>query len=109
MIFKNFCNCACWYDLFRNYSAIAHIESNTYSYESLSAIENIFDRFITTMIEISIRHYTPETKQLSRHWTVSVEAKTVSLTRKVMASEFRDIKGNIFIVYLKKGKTINFT
>jgi hypothetical protein len=67
-------------------------------------------RFITTD-EIWIHHYTPESKQQSKHWTEagrSAPEKTrlVPSAGKVMASVFWDAEGILFIDYLEKGKTI---
>ena len=68
-------------------------------------------RFIT-MNETLVHHFTPETKEQSKQWTVMGEscpqkAKTVSSAGKVMASVFWNAHGIIFIDYLQKGKTIN--
>jgi hypothetical protein len=65
----------------------------------------------TTMDETWIHHSTPESKQQSKQWTeagCSVPKKTrlVLSAGKVMASVFWDAEGILFIVYLKKGKTI---
>jgi hypothetical protein len=56
-------------------------------------------------------HYTPESKQQSKHWTeagCSAPNKTGSVPSagKVMASVFWDAEGILFIDYLEKGKTI---
>jgi hypothetical protein len=61
--------------------------------------------------ETLIHHYTPESKQQSKHLTeagCSVPKKTslVPSTGKVMASVFWDAEGILFIDYLEKGKTI---
>ena len=68
-------------------------------------------RFIT-VDETWVHHYTPETKQQSRQWTMKGEpapkkAKTVASASKVMATIFWDARGIIFIDYLQKGKTVN--
>ncbi|XP_076623122.1 histone-lysine N-methyltransferase SETMAR-like [Colletes latitarsis] len=68
-------------------------------------------RFIT-MDETWVHHFTPESKEQSKQWTVRGEpapkkAKTVPSAGKVMASVFWDVRGIIFIDYLEKGKTIN--
>jgi histone-lysine N-methyltransferase SETMAR len=67
-------------------------------------------RFIT-MDETWIHHYAPESKQQSKQWTeagCSAPKKTRSVpsTGKVIASEFWDAEGILFIDYLEKGKTI---
>ena len=55
---------------------------------------------------------TPEIKRSSAEWTaagksLSKRPKTQQSAGKVMASVFWDAHGILFIVYLKKGKTIN--
>jgi histone-lysine N-methyltransferase SETMAR len=67
-------------------------------------------RFIT-VDETWIHHYTPESKQQSKHWTeagCSAQKKTSSVPSagKVMTSVFWDAEGILFIDYLEKGKTI---
>jgi histone-lysine N-methyltransferase SETMAR len=71
---------------------------------------NFVRRFIT-MDETWIHHYTPESKQQSKHWTeagCSAPKKTslVLSAGKVMASVFWDAEGILLIDYLEKGKTI---
>jgi hypothetical protein len=58
------------------------------------------------MDEIWIHHYTPESKQQSKHWTgasFSAPKKTslVPSAGKVMESVFCDAEGILFIDYLK--------
>jgi histone-lysine N-methyltransferase SETMAR len=69
-------------------------------------------RFITrTMDETWIHHYTPESKQQSKHWTegscsAPKKISSVPSAGKVMASVFWDAEGILCIDYLEKGKTI---
>ena len=63
------------------------------------------------MEETWIHHYTSESKQQSKQWTVaacSVPKKTRSVPSagKVMASVFWYAEGILFIDYLEKGNTI---
>ena len=74
-----------------------------YSTESLR-------RFVT-MDETWIHPYSLEVKEQSKKWTgweksAPEKAKSVPSTGKVMASVFWDAKGNLFIDYLLKEKTI---
>jgi histone-lysine N-methyltransferase SETMAR len=67
-------------------------------------------RFIT-VDETWVHHYTPETKQQSKQWTVKGEpapkkAKTVASASKFMSTVFWYARVIIFIDYLQKGKTI---
>jgi histone-lysine N-methyltransferase SETMAR len=71
-----------------------------------------FVRRRITMDETWIHHYTPESKQQSKHWTeasCSVPKKTRSVPSagKVMASVFWAAEGILFIDYLENGKTIS--
>lgn len=70
-----------------------------------------FLRRVVTVDETWIHHYTPETKQQSKEWTLVGEsapkkAKSVQSAGKVMATVFWDAKGIILIDFLEKGKTI---
>ncbi|KMQ87583.1 mariner transposase [Lasius niger] len=70
-----------------------------------------FWRRFVTVDETWIHHYTPESKQQSKQWTVSGEsapkkAKTVLSAGKVMATVFWDSQGIILIDYLQKGQSI---
>jgi hypothetical protein len=63
------------------------------------------------MDETWIYHYTPESRQQSKHWTeagCSAPKKTRSVPSagKVMALVFWDAEGILCIDYLEKGKTI---
>ena len=71
-----------------------------------------FLRRYATMDETWIHYYTPETKRSSAEWIAADESrpkrsKTRQRAGKVMASVFWDSHPNLFIDYLKKGKTIN--
>ena len=71
-----------------------------------------FLRWYVTMDETWINHFAPKTKISSAEWTVAGDSHLKrpnihQLADKVMASVFWDAYGIFFIVYLKKGKTIN--
>jgi histone-lysine N-methyltransferase SETMAR len=63
------------------------------------------------MNETWIHHYTPESKQQSKHWievgcSAPNKTRSVSSAGGVMASVVWDAEGILFIDYLEKGKTI---
>jgi histone-lysine N-methyltransferase SETMAR len=65
-----------------------------------------FVRRRITMDETWIHHYTPESKQQSKHWTeascsVPKKSRSVQSAGKVMASVFWDAEGILFIDYLE--------
>lgn len=63
------------------------------------------------MDETWVHYYMPKTKQQSKQW-VEVgglppkKAKSVASAKNVMASVFWDVKGDLLIDYLEKGKKI---
>jgi len=70
-----------------------------------------FLRRFVTVDETWIHWYTPETKEQSKQWTSPGEpapkkAKTVPSAGKVMATDFCDSQGVIYIDYLENGKTV---
>jgi len=88
-----------------------HIKISEQCLERFNKKKTDFVRQFITMDETWIHHYTPESKQQSKHWTeasCSAPKKTRSVPSagKVMASVFWDAEGILFIDYLEKGKTI---
>jgi len=87
------------------------MEISEHCLERFNKNKTDFMRRFITMDETWIHHYTPESKQQSKHWTeagCSAPKKTRSVPSagKVMASVFWDAEGILFIGYLEKGKAI---
>jgi hypothetical protein len=79
--------------------------------ESFNKNKTDFVHQFITMDETWIHHYTPESKQQSKQSTEAgcsgpKKTRSVPSAGKVIALEFWDAEGILFIDYLEKGKTI---